>query len=110
MSIVFFYNYVGLALLALGLHGLIRSSHLLRKILSANIMAGGVFLILIVTAYPGDGGQADPVPHALVLTGIVVSVSITAVALVLAGLVQETSNRLYLLKKNQKKRGGKGGG
>ncbi|MFH1217428.1 MAG: NADH-quinone oxidoreductase subunit K [Pseudomonadota bacterium] len=108
MSTVFLYNYAGLCLLLIGLHGLIRSSHLLRKILSANLMASGVFLILVVTAYGTDGGQIDPVPHAMVLTGIVVSISTTAVALVLAALVQETSNRLYLLKKRPKKTGGKG--
>lgn len=94
MDSVFFYNYAALALLLVGLHGLIRSSHLLRKILAANLMASGVFLLLVVTARGRAGVQPDPVPHALVLTGIVVAVSVTAVALVLASLIQEHSNRV----------------
>jgi len=43
----------------------------------------------------------DPVPQAMVLTGIVVSVSITAVALVLATRLQQSANRVL---KRRKKR------
>jgi multicomponent Na+:H+ antiporter subunit C len=74
MNTIFLYNFSGLALFAIGLHGLIRSSHLLRKILAANLMSSGVFLVMIVGAYGTDNGMIDPVPHAMVLTGIVVSV------------------------------------
>jgi len=105
MNTIFLYNFSGLALFAIGLHGLIRSSHLLRKILAANLMSSGIFLVMIVGAYGTDNGMIDPVPHAMVLTGIVVSVSTTAVALVLVCLVQETTNRVLLLQKKKRARG-----
>lgn len=90
------YSLGGLCLFAMGLFALIACSHPLRKILAVNIMATGVFLILVATAYrPLGSGEIDPVPHAMVLTGIVVSVSVTALALILACRMQETSNLFY---------------
>ena len=87
------YSLTGLILFGMGFFTLIIHSHPLRKILSVNVMATGVFLILVATAYvPLGQGDIDPVPHAMVLTGIVVSVSVTALALILACRIQETSN------------------
>ncbi len=95
------YSLTGLILFGMGIFTLIIHSHPLRKILAVNVMATGVFLILVATAYiPLGQGNIDPVPHAMVLTGIVVSVSVTALALILACRVQETSN-LALLKRIQ---------
>ena len=96
------YSLTGLLLFGMGLFTLIIHSHPLRKILAVNVMSTGVFLILIATAYTPIGkGDVDPVPHAMVLTGIVVSVSITALALILACRVQETSNRSMLDRKKK---------
>lgn len=95
------YSLTGLILFGMGLFTLIIHSHPLRKILAVNVMSTGVFLILVATAYrPLGQGEIDPVPHAMVLTGIVVSVSVTALALILACRVQETSN-ISLLPGNQ---------
>jgi multicomponent Na+:H+ antiporter subunit C len=46
-------------------------------------MGTGVFMVLVTSAL-GQGQPADPVPHAMVLTGIVVAVSATAFALALS--------------------------
>jgi multicomponent Na+:H+ antiporter subunit C len=93
------YSLTGMVLFAMGLFTLIVHSHPLRKVLAVNVMAAGVFLILVATAYiPFGQGAVDPVPHAMVLTGIVVSVSVTALALILACRVQETSNLDLLAK------------
>ena len=43
----------------------------------------GVFQLLIAVAYRGLDQAPDPVPQALVLTGIVVAVSATSLALAL---------------------------
>jgi multicomponent Na+:H+ antiporter subunit C len=69
----------------MGLHGLIVQPHLLRKILAFNILGGGVFLLFGVVARRGAaaGFDADPVPQALVITGIVVAFSATALAVAL---------------------------
>ncbi len=96
------YSLAGLILFGMGFYTLIIHSHPLRKILAVNVMATGVFLILVATAYiPLGQGPVDPVPHAMVLTGIVVSVSVTALALILACRVQETSNLALLKRRKQ---------
>lgn len=84
------YGLTALALFVVGLAGLLLGAHLLRKILAVNIMASGVFLFLVTIAH-GNGVLIDPVPQAMVLTGIVVSVSATAVALALACRVHENA-------------------
>lgn len=87
------YLLVGAALFCLGFHGLVVHAHLLRKILALNICGTGVFLILIAIAHGADRTAPDPVPHALALTGIVVTVSGTALALVLLSRVHEATGK-----------------
>ncbi|WP_166258108.1 NADH-quinone oxidoreductase subunit K [Marinobacter salicampi] len=85
MSAHLLYAFGGVVLCGMGLGGFILLSHLLRKLLAFNIMGSGIFLILVGLAQHGGGAEPgmDPVPQALVLTGIVVAVSATALALVL---------------------------
>ena len=84
MSLFLLYSLVALALLVICLHALITKSHLFRKILALNMMGSAVFLLLISIAYRNRVDDVpDPVPQAMVLTGIVVAVSTTAVALAL---------------------------
>ena len=82
MSSTRFYALVGCGLFCLGLYALIVHAHLLRKILAINIMGSGVFLLLVALA-KRSGETPDAVPHAMVITGIVVAVSATALALTL---------------------------
>ena len=73
------------ALVGLGLYGLIIHPHPLRKILAFNLIGSGVFLLFGVVARRGAaaGMGGDPVPQALVITGIVVAFSATALAIAL---------------------------
>ena len=91
MSTGLLYALTGVLLFCLGLHGLVLHAHLLRKILAFNLMGSGCFLVLVGLAQRGGG--VDPVPHALVLTGIVVAVSATAFALMLLRQYYEESGR-----------------
>jgi multicomponent Na+:H+ antiporter subunit C len=75
------YGGVGLLLLLLGVWSFLVHAPLLRKLIALNIMGAGVFHLLVAIAYRGLRAPPDPVPHALVLTGIVVAVSATALAL-----------------------------
>lgn len=84
MSRFLLYALVGIGLFCIGLHGLVAREHLLRKILALNVMGGGAFLVLVAVAYRNRDAVPDPVPQAMVLTGIVVAVSATAFALALA--------------------------
>ncbi|HPC83778.1 MAG TPA: NADH-quinone oxidoreductase subunit K [Thermoanaerobaculaceae bacterium] len=90
------YLVAGAALLALGLWGVAALPHVVRKILAVNLMGTGVFLVLVATAARTPGEVPDPVPHAMVLTGIVVSVCATALALALAQRLQESGGGLEL--------------
>lgn len=83
MSTVTFYALVGVGLFSLGLYTLIIQPHLLRKILAINIMGSGIFLVLVALAKRTVDGPPDAVPHAMVITGIVVAISATAMALTL---------------------------
>ena len=81
MSLGLFWALVGALLFALGLAGLILQPRLLGKIVAFNILGSGAFLVLVGLAQ--RGGLPDPVPQAMVLTGIVVAVAATALALAL---------------------------
>lgn len=69
-------------LFAIGVYGLLQRRHVLRKLLALNIMSSAVFLLLI-TLGGGADTAPDPIPQAMVLTGIVIAVSATAFALAL---------------------------
>jgi len=77
------YGITGVGLFALGLRAALLHRWILGRVLALNVCGSGVFLILVALAYRGPGAAPDPVPHALVLTGIVVAVSATALALTL---------------------------
>ena len=83
----------GAALFAMAFHALIVHAHLLRKILALNVMGSGVFLTIGALARRIPGADPDPVPHALVITGIVVAVAATALAIVLMLRVHALTGR-----------------
>jgi len=95
MSLPLIYGAAGVALFFLGTYALFAYAHLLRKILAANIMGSGVFMVFIAMAGRTPGAP-DPVPHAMVLTGIVVTVAFTSVALALAVRIARASGRAHL--------------
>lgn len=73
------------ALVGVGLYGLIIHPQPLRKILAFNLIGSGVFLLFGAIARRGAivGMGGDPVPQALLITGIVVAFSATALAVAL---------------------------
>ncbi len=81
------YGLLGAALVGIGLFGLLVRRDALLRILAFNLIGGGVFLVFGAVARRGAGAglPADPVPQAIILTGIVVAFAATtlAVALVL---------------------------
>ncbi len=81
MSSALLFALTGLALFLVGTAGALLVAAPLRRIIALNVMGSGAFLVLVGVAQR-DGGS-DPVPQAMVLTGIVVAVAATAVALAL---------------------------
>jgi multicomponent Na+:H+ antiporter subunit C len=70
------------ALIGLGLYGFVTHPQPLRKILAFNVVGAGVFVLFGAVARRGAGAGlgGDPVPQALLITGIVVAFAATAVA------------------------------
>jgi multicomponent Na+:H+ antiporter subunit C len=83
MTLALNYALAGAALFGIGLSGLFFCAAPLRKILAVNLAGSGVFLVLVAVATRQPDQPPDPIPNALVLTGIVVALSATAVALAL---------------------------
>jgi multicomponent Na+:H+ antiporter subunit C len=95
MSAATFFGLCGAALVGLGLFGLIVHPQPLRKILAFNLLGSGVFLLFGIIARRGAavGMTGDPVPQAMVITGIVVAFSATALAIgLLLRVFQETGH------------------
>lgn len=85
LSLPLAYALTGVALFVIGLAGFIRLAHLLRRLMAFNLMGSGTFLVLVGLAQHrlAVTGGVDDVPQALVLTGIVVAIAATALAVVL---------------------------
>ena len=92
-----FANYqeaIAMIMFAIGFSNLLLQKNLIKKIIGFNIMDSSVYLFLALKGYIAghraaivvDGVQSvdayiNPIPSGLVLTGIVVSVSVTALML-----------------------------
>jgi multicomponent Na+:H+ antiporter subunit C len=83
------------ALVGLGVYALIVHPQPLRKILAFNVVGNGVFVLFGAVAHRGAalGWGGDPVPQALLITGLVVAFSASALAVaVLLRLFEETGS------------------
>ena len=118
------FNYeeaVAVILFAIGLSMLLFCRNLLKKIIGLDVMDAGIFLLLADRGYITgrtvpiivDGVTEmeyyiNPIPAGLVLTGIVVSVSVTALMLSLAVRLYSTYrtleiDKLYIMMTNWRK-------
>jgi multicomponent Na+:H+ antiporter subunit C len=81
----------GAALVGIGLFVVVTHPGLLRRIVGCNIVGAGIFLVFGAVARRGGaaGLEADPVPQALVITGIVVAFSASALAVALLKRLSE---------------------
>ena len=71
-------------LVVLGLGRLAGARDWITRLLALNVTGAGSLVLLVALA--GRTHPADPVPHALALTGIVITVAVTGVGLILARL------------------------
>lgn len=102
-------NYVGAAcLFVTGLYIVLTNPNLIKKIIGINVMETSVFLLFVTIGYVQSGRTpiidladpgpvyVNPLPSALILTGIVVAVSITVFALGLVLKIYEAYGTLEL--------------
>ena len=89
---------IGAALVGLGLYGLIVNPQPLRKVLAFNLIGSGVFLVFGIVARRGAaaGLPFDPVPQAMVITGIVVAFAASALAVALILRLEEETGKVEL--------------
>ncbi|GAA4060613.1 cation:proton antiporter subunit C [Amphibacillus indicireducens] len=102
-------NYIGtMFLFVIGLYTVLTHPNLIKKIIGINIMETAIFLFFISIGYV-QGGEApiidpltgeqlfiNPLPSAMILTGIVVTVSITAFALSLIVKIHQAYGTIEL--------------
>lgn len=82
-------------LIGLGAFGLVTRAHLLRRIIAFNVLGSGVFLMFGALGNR-DPAASDPVPQAFVITGIVVALAATALAVSLIVRLFEETGRASL--------------
>lgn len=104
-------NYIGAAILfVIGLYTVLTHPNLIKKVIGINIMETAVFLLMVSIGYV-NGGLApifglvkentdniyvNPLTTAMILTGIVVAVSISAYSLSLIIKIYETYGTIEL--------------
>lgn len=88
-----YYYLAAIIMFVIGMHTMLTHSNLIKKVMAMNIMDTSVFLLFVAIGYvhggrapiiPGGaagGLYVNPLPGALILTGIVVAISVTAYAL-----------------------------
>ncbi|TVP56038.1 MAG: Na+/H+ antiporter subunit C [Gemmatimonadales bacterium] len=86
----------GIAITLIALYAALTRAHLFWKVLAINLMGTGIFLILLAAPSRRTPEIADPLPQAMVLTGIVVAVAATALALGIALRVIARSDLPFL--------------
>jgi multisubunit Na+/H+ antiporter MnhC subunit len=85
---------IGIIVVLIGIYGILTKRNMIKMIMSLYVMNSGVILLFVSVGYIA-GGQAailedssrlmvDPLPQAVMLTTIVISLGITALALALA--------------------------
>lgn len=100
MRLLHNYHYaVAMVLFCLGLYTVIVRRNIIKKLIGLNIMETSVFFFYISLGYLNGGiapirvegadpsRMVNPIPQALILTGIVVAVSVTALALAMVILL-----------------------
>lgn len=100
MDILGHYNYwIVIFLMMAGFYTVISRGNLVKKIVGLNIFQTSVFIMFISLGYVEGGAApileagkvlyANPLPHVLILTAIVVGVATTAMALALVVRIRE---------------------
>lgn len=101
-------NYIGSVIIfTIGIYTVLTHSNLLKKIIGINIMETAVFLLFVSIGYVQYGNSpmvanieglvVNPLPSAMILTGIVVAISITAYGLSLIIRIYEVYGTIDLM-------------
>ncbi len=102
LEVDFWINIVSIALIVIGIYGIVFSQHLLRMVFGLGLLEAGVNILLVKAGYQKEAiapivtqasdtmmsnilaataQMVDPVPQAMVLTAIVIAAGVQALAL-----------------------------
>lgn len=95
-----FNHWAFVIIMMVGLYAIISRNNLVKKVLGLGLFQTGIFLMYITLGFKQGGGApilqqgveatyANPLPHVLILTAIVVSLSTMAVALAIVIGIRE---------------------
>lgn len=90
------FGLAGAGLVAVGTAGFVGNRHLLRRLLAFNVIGSGIFLVLGASGARDPAAGTDPVPQALIITGIVVALSATALGVALITAFSRASGLTHL--------------
>lgn len=92
------YGLCGAGLAGIGVFIVVSHPEILRKIVGFNMLGAGIFLVFGVAARRGAAAEfdGDPIPQAMVITGIVVAFSATALAIALLRRLFDLTGRATL--------------
>jgi multicomponent Na+:H+ antiporter subunit C len=96
MTIAAIFGICAATLIGIGAVGLVTRAHLLRRLVAFNVLGSGVFLMFGALGNRDPARLADPVPQAFVITGIVVALAATALAVALIVRLFEETGRATL--------------
>jgi len=82
MTAATLFGLCGAMVIGIGSYGLIAHANLIRRVLAFNLIGSGIFLLFGALASRAPD-VTDPVPQAMVITGIVVALAATALAITL---------------------------
>lgn len=87
-------EYLSVIVVLVGFYGMIVKDNIIKKIIGMNVMTSGAILYIIVLGYrkgatapvmeEGIEHIVNPIPHALMLTAIVIGICLTAFALAIS--------------------------
>ena len=77
------FAWCGVVLVGVGLFGFIAQRHMLRRLVAFNVLGSGIFLMFGASAARNPQSGIDPVPLALIITGLVVALATTALIVAL---------------------------
>lgn len=77
------FAYCGAALIGIGIYGFLVRRHMIRRLIAFNVIGSGVFLLFGATGARQPDLGVDPVPQALIITGLVVALAATALVVAL---------------------------
>ncbi|MEO1104983.1 MAG: NADH-quinone oxidoreductase subunit K [Pseudomonadota bacterium] len=99
------FAYCGAVLIGIGIYGFLVRRHMIRRLIAFNVIGSGIFLLFGATGARQPDLGVDPVPQALIITGLVVALAATALVVALVVRYAQLTGRATLPEEQSKEHG-----